>query len=309
MNYVVIAIFAYFLVALEVILDKFLLSSKKVSHPSIYTFYVGMMSLFALFLFPFGFHLIGLRRALLSILSGIVFTYGILCMFFAINKSEASRVTPVVGAIVPIVTFVLSVFFLSERLRSVQIIGVIALIVGGLLISFEFPLHINKKKFFHGFWYSIGAGVLLAIAFTWFKHFFEHDNFANVFIWTRIGLFFGAVSLLSYRPWGKKIVNSFGRFKNPSKEHYETGSLFVANKTLGGIGSILTNYAIALGSVTIVNAMVSVEYVFILIFGLSLSFKFPKIFQEKEDFLGIFQKIISIIIISAGIVLLSIKFR
>jgi len=308
MNYLVIAVIAYFLVALEVILDKFMLTSKRVSHPSIYAFYVGMMSLFALVLIPFGFHAISPWQAIIDIIPGIIFTYAILAMFFAFSKSEASRVVPVVGAVIPIITFLLSIFFLSERLRIMQIIGVAVLIIGGLLISFEFPFE-NKKKFFAGFKYSIIAGIMLAISFTWFKHFFEHDNFSNVFIWTRIGLFIGAGSLLLQRDWRKKILGSFGGFHNPSKEHYKTGSLFVVNKALGGAGSILTNYAISLGSVTIVNALVSTEYVFILLIGLALSFRFPKIFQEKENALDITQKVVSIFIITIGIILISIKFK
>jgi uncharacterized membrane protein len=308
MNYITIAIIAYFLVAFEVILDKFLITSKKISHPSIYTFYVGMMSLFALMFFPFGFHWVGYEQAFFSILSGIIFVYGLLALFFAIDKSEASRVMPVVGAIIPIVTFLLSIFVLTERLRIVQLWGVAALIIGGLLISFEFPLR-NKNRFFHGFYLSIVAGILLAIAFTWFKYFYDRDNFANVFIWTRFGLFLGSASLFLHSEWRKKIWSSFGGFKSPQKEHYKTGSLFVVNKALGGVGSIMTHYAIALGSVTIVNALVSVEYVFILIIGFAMSFHFPRIFQEKSDALHVMQKIVSILIIALGLILISVKFK
>lgn len=308
MNYIAIAVAAYFLVAIEVILDKFLITSKRVSHPSVYTFYVGMMSLFALMFFPFGFHWLNFFHASLSIISGVVFIYALLALFYAIEKSEASRVMPVVGAIIPIVTFLLSIFFLDERLHPIQLAGVLALIAGGILISFEFPLK-NKNKFFHGFYLSIIAGILLAIAFTWFKYFYDRDNFANVFIWTRFGLFLGSASLFLHSEWRSKILSSFGGFKNPQKEHCKTGSLFVINKALGGVGSIMTHYAIALGSVTIVNALVSVEYVFILIIGFFMSFKFPKIFQEKSDALNMAQKIISILIIALGIILISVKFK
>lgn len=307
MSYLGIAIIAYFLVAMEVILDKFMLTSKRVSHPSIYAFYVGMMSLFALVMIPFGFHIVSFAQAMLSFASGIIFTYAILALFFAFNKSEASRVIPVVGAVVPIVTFLLSIFFLEERLRIVQIVGVAVLIIGGLLISFEFPLK-DKKKFFVGFKYSIIAGVMLAISFTWFKYFFERDNFSNVFIWTRVGLFLGSASLLLNSVWRARILGSFGGFRNPQKEHKKTAGLFVVNKALGGAGSILTNYAISLGSVTIVNALVSTEYVFILLIGLVMSVRFPSIFQEKKDPLIMFQKVSSILIITLGIILISIKF-
>lgn len=306
MSYVLIAVIAYFLVAIEVILDKFLLTSKRVSHPAVYTFYVGMMSLFALMFFPFGFHLVSLEWALGSIISGMIFTYAILALFFAINKSEASQVMPVVGAIIPIITFALSVIFLQERLVNHQIVGVAALIIGGLLISFELPLRLrSKKRFFIGFYLSLVAGFLLAIAFTWFKYFYEHDNFANVFIWTRFGLFLGSVSLFLNPVWRNKICDSFGGFKSPKKEGYKTGLLFVINKALGGTGSILTHYAIAIGSVTVVNALISTEYVFILLIGFAMSFIFPRVFREKGDVLVMGQKIFSIIIISAGLIMIS----
>jgi len=305
MSWVLVAIIAYFLVALEVILDKFLLSSKRVSHPAIYAFYSGILSLTALFFVPFGFHGISWLRAVVSIFAGIIFVYGILNLFFAINKSQASQVTPVVGAVIPLVTLFLSVFFLDERLKWLQIWGIAALISGGLLISFNLPLKINKKKFFHGFYYSIAAGIFLALAFTWFKHFYEKDNFINVFVWTRIGLFAGAISLFAYPAWRRAISNSLGGFRKPQKENVKTGTLFVVNKGLGGIGSIMTNFAISLGSVTIVNALISTEYIFILFLGVILSAWLPKVFREKSDPLNIFQKVASIAIITAGVVLIS----
>jgi drug/metabolite transporter (DMT)-like permease len=309
MSYIAIAIISYFLVGLEIILDKFLLSSKKISHPAIYTFYSGLLSLGALLIFsPFGFHKVVFGEAVLSFAAGMIFTYGILNLFFAINKSEASQVTPVVGAMVPLITYLLSVFFLEERLTNIQFLGVVALIVGGLLISLDLPLKINKKKFFAGFYNSLAAGFLLAIAFTSFKHFYEHDNFTNVFVWTRIGLFLGALTLLFVPVWRKAIFNSLKGFRKPKKEGVHTGFLFVFNKGLGGVGSVMTNYAISLGSVTIVNALVSTEYLFILILGIVFSVWFPNVFREKRDWKSIFGKIIAIILITLGVVLISFHF-
>jgi len=310
MSYIAIAIISYFLVGLEIILDKFLLSSKKISHPAIYTFYSGLLSLGALLIFsPFGFHKIGFSEMVFSLVAGLIFTYGILNLFFAINKSEASQVTPVIGAMVPLVTYLLSIIFLDERLTNIQLIGVLALIVGGLLISFEFPLKINKRKFFSGFYNALLAGFLLAIAFTSFKHFYEQDNFTNVFIWTRIGLFLGALTLLAVPAWRKVIINSLKGFRKPKKEGVHTGFLFVFNKGLGGVGSVMTNYAISLGSVTIVNALVSTEYLFILMLGIIFSVWFPNVFRERRDWKSIFGKIVAIILITLGVVLISFHFH
>lgn len=305
MNWLVITVIAYFLVALEVILDKFLLSSKRVSHPAIYAFYSGALSLFAVVFIPFGVHWLSPRLMVLSLLAGAVFTYGILALFFAIKENEASQVMPVVGAMIPLTTFFLSWLFLKERLAEIQIWGVALLILGGLLISFDLPLKIKKKKFFAGFELSVLAGFLLAVAFTSFKHFFDKNNFITVFTWTRVGLFVGALSLLLEPEWRRIIMGSLGGFKGGQKENHQTGALFVLNKILGGVGSILTNYAIKLGSVTIVNALVALEYGFIFIFSLFFSIWFPVAFKEKRTWPDMAQKIISIIIITSGIVMVS----
>jgi hypothetical protein len=103
------------------------------------------------------------------------------------------------------------------------------------------------------------------------------------------------------------IGKSFQGAPHREKKNQTTGALFVINKILGGIGSILTKMAIAMGSVTIVNALVSIEYVFIFGLGLIFSLRFPKIFQEKEDFLNIFQKVSAIAIIAGGVFLIAIK--
>ena len=308
MNWILVALFAYFLVGLEVILDKFLLTSKKVSHPAVYAFYSGLLSSFALVLIPFGVKFIPLGLAAKYIFFGFIFVYGILCLFFAINKSEASRVIPVVGAIVPIVTYLISHFFSLEYLKAHQILGIVILVSGGLLISFDLPIRLNKKKFFLGFFPSVLAGILLGVSLAGLKHFYVQEGaFINVFMWSRLGLVIGAISLLVNPDWRKIIFHSSGNFKNPKKENIKTGLLFVVNKGLGGAGSILTNYAVALGSVTIVSAMVSVEYVFIFLMSLVFSVRFPRIFQEEGSFWDVVQKIAAILIIAAGLILVSIK--
>jgi drug/metabolite transporter (DMT)-like permease len=252
MNWLFIVTVAYFLIALEVILDKFLLSSKRVSHPAIYTFYSGVLTLPIFALFPFGFHRIAFLEMLGSLSAGVIFAYGILTLFFAIKENEASRVMPVVGAVIPIITYIFSLFFLEEKLSVLQFYGVVVLILGGLLISAE-SLIKGRRKFFSGFYQSVLAGVLLAFAFAFFKSFYEHDNFINVFIWTRFGVMVGALSLMFGPAWRKAIISSLIKFKKPGRENKNSGILFVLNKFLGGSGSILLNFSISLGSVTIIN--------------------------------------------------------
>ncbi len=157
---------------------------------------------------------------------------------------------------------------------------------------------------------SVGAGTLLAVAAIMFKKLYDGEGeFLNVFVWSRTGLALGALTLLFVSRWRKNIFRSFHRVRTRHKEDARTGLIFVFNKCIGGAGSVLYNYAILLGDVTIINALVSIEYVFVLAFGLGLSFRFPEIFHERYHGKEIFQKTVAIVFISAGVFLVSITSR
>lgn len=304
MNWLAITIFAYFLLAMEVVLDKFLLSSERVSHPAIYAFYSATTGLFALVFIPFGFHAISYADIFFRLIGGIVFIYGMLALFFALNKSEASRVAPVVGAVVPMTVLFLSLIFLGDRFTGREIFGILLLILGGLLISLDFSRE-RDSRFFGGLKWSILAGILLAISATIFKDFYNHDNFINVYIWTRIGAFAGILFFFLIPQWRKIIWNSILKFKKPEKENQKSGALYIISRAMGGSGSILKEKAtsFAAASVTLVNALVSIEYVFVFLMGIGFSLWLPSVFKERKDLGTAFQKIASILVITIGIVL------
>lgn len=336
--FILAALSSYFLGALAVILDKFLLGSKRISSAPVYSFYIGISGLFVLFFIPFGFSVPSFFQIFLSLISGGFFSIGILFLYFAIQKGEASRVSPIVGAIIPIVTYSLSFAASNESFALVQIAGIILLIFGGLLISFDLPLKINptpsssilkstsmkylngllfqesaeysrrygasKRKFALGFWDCVWAGIFLAVAYFLFKFVYNEQTFLNGFIWTRIGCFAAIISYLLIPKWRKDIFNSFKSFKKPKKEGYQTGALFVSNKILGGISSILLNFAISLGSVTVVNSLVSSQYVFILALAFFAHKNYPFVFEEKLKFWDWTQKISAVALIGLGVVLI-----
>ena len=84
-------------------------------------------------------------------------------------------------------------------------------------------------------------------------------------------------------------------------------SWFILNKALGGGGSIIKEYATSIGSVVIVNALISVEYVFVFILGIFFSFWFPTVFKERMRADNIFQKVTAAIMIAFGLALVVIK--
>lgn len=304
MFWLTIVIGGYFFGAVANVLDKFLLGSKRISSASVYAFYVGLFGLGAFFLAPFGLTIPNNSIIMLCLIGGALFFIGILLLYFAFEKAEASRVAPIVGAIVPLVTFLFSIILGLEQFSVGQIWGVISLIFGGLLISFDLPVKIGKSKFFSGFYYACAAGFILAIAYLVFKNISNQEGFITWYVWTRVGSFLGSLVLLFIPLWRKNILNSFHSAKKNQKKAITTSGIFVGNKIMGGMSTLMLTYAIGLGSVTLTNSLVSVQYVFVLVIVAILSKTRARIFQEKLLFWDWAQKVASISVIAIGMILI-----
>ncbi|HDZ85989.1 MAG TPA: hypothetical protein ENH35_05625, partial [Candidatus Moranbacteria bacterium] len=205
MNYIVIAIIAYFILALSFVLDKFLLSDR-IPKPSVYAFYVALLSFVSLVLAPFGFYLQSFDLFVSSIVSGMLFIYAILFFYRSVKVNEISRVAPLIGLVLVITTSFISIIFLGDVFTQIDLWGMFFLLIGGFLISFDLP--IKSLKIFNGFYNSLISGVLFAVAYSIFKYVYNNDIFVNGFIWTRMGLFAGGLSLLTIPAFREEIVSS-----------------------------------------------------------------------------------------------------
>src|SRR3989338_9586066 len=108
-----ITVGAYFINAGVYVADKFLLS-KRVHSSIAYAFYVGIWSIFNVSLLIFWPWLPNLRELVLDLLAGFLFLVTLVFWYKALHQSEASRVVPIVGALVPVFSFILSFVFLNE---------------------------------------------------------------------------------------------------------------------------------------------------------------------------------------------------
>ena len=122
-----------------------------------------------------------------------------------------------------------------------------------------------------------------------------------------MGAFLGALTFILIPFWREAILGSLFKFKKPERSGKKSGFCFLLAKALGGSGSILKENltSMALASVTVVNALVSVQYVFIFLLGLLFSAWVPEVMQERKDFKSVLQKIGAILIIGFGLALVS----
>ena len=301
---------AYLLLAINGVADKFLLT-KSVKHPVAYAFYVGitgpltfLLSLFGLlgtwlgwsFLSTeFSFQLLSPGNLVVAIIGGACFPLALYFSYKAIQQTSISRILPIQGGLVPIFTLILAYFILAERLSPVQIAAFLFLVAGAVLIAF-------KKV--HGHWHALAFGnaiiasLLFAISLTLQKYIFTNVNFASGLMWTRLGFFAASASFLISRKSRGYI------FKAPKETTSGNKFVYLAARISGGAAWFLQNYAIKLGSVSLVNALQGTQYIFLLGIASVLSVKFPKILKEKIPLRIMVQKIAAIVLISTGLLIL-----
>ncbi|MBI5045726.1 MAG: DMT family transporter [Candidatus Niyogibacteria bacterium] len=296
MNWIPVAIIAYFFGALSSVGDKFILN-RIVTSPLVYTFYVGVLSAFAALLFPFDMVWSGMTQLLASLVVGMVFLFALLVLFSALKSGEASRVLPMVGGFTSVFVYLGSYAFLDERLTFMQLAALFFLVLGGIGIFIE-PIEQADRRAWHNILMSVLAAFLFGIFYILIKYVFMHQPFLSGFIWTRLGSFVGALILLIPSANRELIFNSVRAL------NARAGGLFVANKILAGLAFLILNYAIYLGSATLINALQGVQYFFVLALSLLLSAKMPQLFEEKITQGIVIQKITAVSLIGIGLALL-----
>src|SRR3989338_10534612 len=105
--YIWIAIGAYFLYAINGIIDKFLLS-KVVPHPAVYAFYIGVTSPLTWVLAPFGLKFQSWTDLAIAIVGGAAFVAALTFFYIATLKTTISPLLPPDGGFVSFFTLFFS---------------------------------------------------------------------------------------------------------------------------------------------------------------------------------------------------------
>jgi len=311
MLWIIFAILAYFLLSVVALIDEILLTGKFIK-PKVYAFYVGILGIFVLALIPFGFEMPNLFIAELAILSGGLWIFALLSLYEALRRYEISRVIPAVGGILPIFTLGFSYLFAWQQgnplmgLTYLKIVSFLLLILGSVLITWKGKEVINKKSL----GLSVLTALLFAISFTTSKIVFLEQPFISGFIWLRFGGILVALLFIFFKEVREelfekiKIKKKKALFENP-----KLAVLFILNQIIGAGAGVLQSLAIYLAPMmylAFINAMEGIRYVFILIFVIVLSSKFPKILSEKITKKILLKKVLAILLIIIGLTILAI---
>ncbi len=279
-TWLLFVIIGQFLYAVAVLVDRFIVNEGVVSKPVVYTFYVGVLSIFAIGALPFGVTIPTPATIGISFIAAISYAISIFLLYKSLIKSNASEVVPVVGGVAAISAFISSAFILNENLPNNFLIGFTILVIGMLLIShFKF----TKQSLF----FLSGSGIFFGFSTVIMKLLLQNETFINGFFWSRMANVVVALSFLLVPTFYKEIKKDL-RKPNQHKSKANKTVLIIGNKVLAGLGFLCILIALKSGNATLVNALSATQYMFLLIFAIFFSRLMPEYFEEtvhRHEFL------------------------
>ena len=259
------AILAQFLSAVTVSIDKFLVSrTAHIGKPIVLTFYIGVLSSFVFLLVPFGVSLPTVNALCAAFASGIAFLFGLYFQYSTFQYTRVSDAAPVIGAVSALTTLAAAYLWINGDVTYAMLVPVLLLIAGIALIS---RMHFAR----HSLRFALCAGFCFGCMFFFSKLVFNELDFLNGFFWTRLAGVAGALTLLLF-PTARGAI-----FHGARRSSSSTKGLLLASKTVGSLSSVLTAFAVSLGSVSVVNALSGTQFVFLFLFALIFATYIPRL--------------------------------
>lgn len=286
---------AYFFNSISALVDKFLISGT-IRNPLIYVFYFSIFSLIALLLLPFT-HIPAWHVLLLASSSTLLWTTGAYFMFWALKHGQVSRVIPVIGTLNPLFLLFFALFDHSIGINETWAIVILVLGLVALTLP-DWRGRITKQELI----FEVLSSIFFAVSYVILRQAYLQDDFLTVFAWSRVVLIPVGLLLVTV-PLTRKIVlaKDSAAFNLFSK----MGVVFLLGQAAGGAAELLLTFSVSLANPALVNSLQGSQYVFLYIFSLSLSKKFPKIYKERLTIINSIGKLVGILLIAMGLYILA----
>jgi len=287
MSWFFIALWAPFLLACANHNDKFLLSrylkAKAVGSvviPS--SLFSGVAVLIVLLFQPDG-NAVTFFQGCALIATGMSSVFAAVCYLYALDMDEASFVTPFYQT-VPIFAYILGYFILDETITFVQGAGSFVVIVGALVMSFEFGRRGMRFKR-NVVALMQGAAVLSAVNGVIFKLIAVDKGVWASLLWGFVGQVIGGLTLLVLVPSYRR--DCLALFK---EQKVATVGLIALSRTLFGVSEAITLYATLLAPVALVLLVNSFQPLFVFTIGIVLTLLVPRVAKESLGGMKMLQK-------------------
>ncbi len=281
------------------VIDKSLLTSS-FKRAGTYAATVGALSGLAVIVLFFGAHIPASIVSWACIATaGVTFVLALWAFFSALAAGEASRVVPIVGSLIPILTFLGTSTILGERLSQLQAIGFGLLILATIILAGGSA---KSRLSSRATGMAVLSASLYALSSLAIKVGYDAEGFVTAFGLSRAFGVATAVAILciDQKTWAE-IQSVFAHKKSKKKASRFAAILILVGQTLGAIGFILVQYAISLGSAAIVNALQAVQYAFLVLIAFIFAKHAPRLLGEDLRLPTVIRKSVAIIIVAIGL--------
>jgi drug/metabolite transporter (DMT)-like permease len=285
------------------IIDKILLRSA-FKRSATYAGLVGALSFVVILAAPWVTEWPKGEQWLIAGLSGATFVFALWAFFGALARAEASRVVPVIGSLIPILTLIGSYLFLNERLQDKTILGFGILILATILLSGGGKGKLHQETIL----ISLTSAILFAIASITGKAAYDQIGFLGGFLTTRIAAALSAILILLILDprAGTEFMNVIRPKQKTSSKSKKTHAALLAliGQSCGAVGFLFVQLAVSKGSATIVNAMQAAQYALLVLVGILLYKKAPHLLGEELSRKTLVYKGIALILTAIGMALI-----
>lgn len=301
MTWIFFAVGGHLMNAAAFIVDKSLLTAA-FKRSGTYAFVIGFISSLILVFLPFVSWDLNLTTWLMIGIFGSVFIIALWAFFEALSRAEASRIVPIVGSLIPVFTLIDSAVFVDERLPARVLLGLVFLLIATVLLTRG-----GAKK-----WRLNASTIALCIISAFLfaassvsgKYAFGQAPFLDVFVLSR----FFSITLALMIPLISQtvrieilsLIRPGERANGPKPIHLV---LMAAGQTSGAVGFIGVQYAISLGSATVVNALQAVQYAAIVLVAWFGGKKLATLLKEDLTKRTLLMKGVAIVLVCIGLVL------
>jgi len=302
MTWLLFAILGHLANGVAFIIDKILLSSA-FKRSATYAGLVGLLSFVVVVAAPWVERWPTGLAALIALASGATFVFALWAFFAALARAEASRVVPIVGSLIPILTLIGTSLFLHERLTATQLAGFALLVIATMVLSSGGGSSRPPRS---AIFLALTCAILFAIASVTGKYAYDTAGFLPAFLTTRLAA--GATALVIVTILDSTAGVELWSIMRPkkgsaTKKKSNAGLLAVVGQTLGAIGFLLVQLATSMGSASIVNSLQAVQYALLVIAAFALRKSAPKLLGENLEPKTVLIKIAALLLTAVGLAL------
>ena len=290
---ILLTIFQYLIQALVDLMDKFLITARKIE-PISYTFYTVVTGLILLVAWPFTYAHIASNFIALDLLSGAIFSLAMYVFFCALSQGEASRVIPYIFGLVPVFDILISYVTGRNALQLHEIAAMFLLIPGALLVSYQksssWAKHLGLKTL---------SAFLFSVYYAVWQQAAQSGPVLNHLMWNRLGAAIVLLLPLVFVSFRKKV------FAHEEIKHKKsTPAIFLFKQVLGGVNFIFLSFLYAVGTISVINALQGFRYIFLLVVSLFLTKKRQHMINEESSRKIVWQKSVGVALVFVGVIFL-----